>query len=257
MDRQKSGSAEGIRERRDGAGSGDTAMPEPPGEASSSFTGNKPPNSNFDLLTDDAVRMVEAACKLEVAVNAGYAVSYASRAMCGLANDTRTGYGGELRKLVARIRKQPGASAWESIDDQILFLVQHHQTDSALKKLLSGIMVLEKLRWIPRTVCAGDWLVVQAVESFREKITKRKSKTWASMHGFLLMCQLARGAADWERGNVAAGQRRHGAEGKGGKGAGSRKYGPRCRNPGGGGGLVRLRQTDGVGKFRLDLVVIN
>ena len=118
--------------------------------------------------------------------------------MCGLTDDTNRGYLQELRKFVRRIRQQPGASARTSLDDQVLHLVQTTQSESSLKKLLSGLRLLEKLRWIPQTVSAGDWLVMQAMEKCQEKLGKVGSKSRASMRGFASMCKLARSPADWE-----------------------------------------------------------
>ena len=115
--------------------------------------------------------------------------------MCGLADDTNRGYLQELRKF---------ASARTSLDDQVLHLVQTTQSESSLKKLLSGLRLLEKLRWIPPTVSAGDWLVVQAMEKYQEKLGKVSSKSWASMRGFANMCKLARSPADWELCAMAA-----------------------------------------------------
>ena len=108
------------------------------------------------------------------------------------------GYLQELRKFVRRVRQQPGASAQTSLDDEVIHLVQTTQTESSLKKLLSGMRLLEKLRCIPPTVAAGDWLVVQAMEKYQEKLGKVSAKSWASMRGFASMCKLARDPADWE-----------------------------------------------------------
>ena len=141
--------------------------------------------------------MVNAVRRLEEAVSAGYASSYAGTTVCGLAEDTNRGYLQELRKFTRRIRQQPGASARTSLDNQVLHLAQTTQSESSLKKLLSGLRLLEKLRWIPQTVSAGDWLVVQAMEKYQEKLGKISSKSLASMRGFASMCKLARSPADW------------------------------------------------------------
>ena len=56
----------------------------------------------------DALQLVDAVRKLEAAVSAGYASSYAGTAVWGLADDTNRGYRQELRKFARRIRQQPG-----------------------------------------------------------------------------------------------------------------------------------------------------
>ena len=142
--------------------------------------------------------------KLEAAISAGYTSSYAGTAVCGLADDTNRGYLQELRTFARRIRQQPGASARTSLDDQVLHFVQTTQSRSSLKNLLSGLRLLEKLRWIPPTVGAGDWFVVPAMEKYQEKLGKVSSKSWASMRGFANMCKLARSLADWELCAMAA-----------------------------------------------------
>ena len=47
-----------------------------------------------------------------------------------------------------RVQKQPGANAKESFDNHTLQLMRTTASESALKKPLSGIRILEKLRWI-------------------------------------------------------------------------------------------------------------
>ena len=153
-------------------------------------------NLSRALQEDGALNMVGAVRRLEAAVTEGFAAWYAGRALCGLTHDTNWGYVHELRRCAARIRKQPGASARESLDDQLLHLAQTTNSESSIKKLLSGIRLLEKLRWAPSTVCAGDWLFVKRVEEFREKAGKPPFKTWASLRSFADMCRLASGAAD-------------------------------------------------------------
>ena len=103
--------------------------------------------------------MVGAVRRLETAVTEGFA----GTALCGLADDKNKGYLHELRRYAARIRRQPGASARESVDDQLLHLAQTTNSESSIKKLLSGVRLLEKLRWVPNTICAGDWLFVKGV----------------------------------------------------------------------------------------------
>ena len=142
--------------------------------------------------------MVGTVRRLEGAITEGFAASYAVTALCGLADDTNKGYVHKLRRYAARIRKQPGASARQSLDDQLLHLAQTTNSESSIKKLLSGIRLLEKLRWAPSTVSAGDWLFVKGVEEVHEKAGKLPFKTWASLRVFADMCRLARGAADWE-----------------------------------------------------------
>ena len=122
----------------------------------------------------------------------------------GPADDTNKGYLHELRRYAAHIRRQLGASARESLDDQLLHLAQSTNNESSIKKPLGGVRLLEKLRWVPNMVCARDWLFVQGVEGFHEKAGKLPLKTWASMRGFTDMCRLAHGVADWELCAMAA-----------------------------------------------------
>ena len=76
----------------------------------------------------------------------GYGALYATTALQGIARDTLEGYRGEVRKYAARIRRQPGASTRESLHDQTVHLVQSTSSDASIKKLISGVCILEKLR---------------------------------------------------------------------------------------------------------------
>ena len=153
---------------------------------------------------DEALGMVGAVRRLETAITEGFATSYTGTALCGLADDTNKGYLHELRRYAARVRSHPGASARESLDDKLLHLAQTTNNGSSIKKLLGGIRLLEKLRWVPSTVCAGDWAFVKGVESFHDKAGKLPLKTWASMRGFTDISRLAQGAASWELCAMAA-----------------------------------------------------
>ena len=97
--------------------------------------------------------MVGAVRRLEAAVTEGFAASYAGTALCGLADDTTKGYIHELRRYAARIRKQPGASARQSLDDQLLHLAHTTSSESSIKKLLSGICAEEDRSSL---LCARD-----------------------------------------------------------------------------------------------------
>ena len=154
--------------------------------------------SDAGVHTNDAICMVSAMRWLEQAVATGYGGSYAATTLQAFASDTRLGYQRELRRYAACIRKQPGAGARESLDDHTLHLVQTTSSDSSIKKLISGVRILEKLRWVPPTVCAGDWLVVQSIEKFQQKIGKIPAKTWVLRRGLSATCRMATSPAEWE-----------------------------------------------------------
>ena len=128
------------------------------GVANNSFVANvdRHPNGDAGDHTSDGLLMVGTVQRLEEAITAGYASSYARTTMCGLADDTKRGYVLELRRLAVRIRRQPGGSTRESLVNQILHLVHTTIIESSLKDLDSGLCVIEKLGWIPPTMCAPD-----------------------------------------------------------------------------------------------------
>ena len=101
--------------------------------------------------------MVDAVRHLEQAVAAGYGGSYAATALQAFANETQHGYRRELRRYAARIRKQPGASTRESLDDHILHLVQTTSSESSIKRLISDVKILEKLRCNQRSAQETGW----------------------------------------------------------------------------------------------------
>ena len=113
----------------------------------------------------------------ETVVTEGYATSYAGTLLYGLADDTKKGYLQEWRRFAVRVQKQPGASARESVDDQLRRLAKTTSSEASIKKLLIGIRLLEKLQWVPNTVCAGDWLLGQGVERYHEKARNPPLKT--------------------------------------------------------------------------------
>ena len=67
-----------------------------------------------------------------------------------------------------------------------------------IKKLLSGVRLLEKLGWIKSTVRPGDWYLVLGVEKERERQGRGAVKEWASMEALRYMAGVVHTKAEWE-----------------------------------------------------------
>ena len=146
----------------------------------------------------DALQLSDAIARFTDEAAGGYAVMYASTALGGYADDTVEGYKAALRGLSVTLRMQPGASARACLDDHLLGIVRTARSAAGLKKVLSGVRVLEHFKWIPPIVVAMDWRLVESAEKFRAKQYGGAQKFWASIQSLRSLCALCHTPADWE-----------------------------------------------------------
>ena len=99
---------------------------------------------------------------------------------------------------------QPGESARDVLESQMLWEVQQGHTDANAKKLLLGLRLLEKFGWIPATVRACDWLFIDAFENVPLRKQEGRSKQWATMDCLKQLCTVAKTLQDWEVVSLAA-----------------------------------------------------
>ena len=151
-----------------------------------------------DLRCPDAVALVEAIRKFQRAATDDYTATYEASALRGFAKETRAGYAAELRRLARTLQRQPGASARESLQDQLLRSVRESRSDSGPRRLLSAVRILEKFGWVRPIVVAMDWKLVEAVARFHDEAHDAGSKFWASMGCLRALCRLCTAPADWE-----------------------------------------------------------
>ena len=82
-----------------------------------------------ELRCPDAVALVEAIRKFQRAATDNYAATYEASALRGFAKETRVGYAAELGRLARMLQRKPGASARESLQDQLLQSVRESRSD--------------------------------------------------------------------------------------------------------------------------------
>ena len=152
----------------------------------------------------DAVALSDAIARYRDVAGSDFAVSYASTALLGFTKDTRDSYGDTLRRLAITIRRQPGATATECLQDHILGIVRTTESDSGVRRVLAAVKVLEKFKLIQPLVCPMDWKLVDAVEAYHKKRRRATNKYWASMRAFGSLCRLASQADEWELVSLAA-----------------------------------------------------
>ena len=64
------------------------------------------------------------------------------------AQHSTDGYSDALRRLAITVRRQPGASTRECMQDHMPGIVRTTESDGGLKRVLTAVRVLEKFRWI-------------------------------------------------------------------------------------------------------------
>ena len=84
------------------------------------------------------------------------------------------------------------------LEDELGDIAAQDVGEGNIKKLLSGVRLLEKLGWIKSTVRPGDWYLVLGVEKERERQGKGAVKEWASMEALRYMAGVVHTKAEWE-----------------------------------------------------------
>ena len=108
------------------------------------------------IRTQNTIALSDAIGRYQDTYRSDFAVSYAATALHGFAEDTRNGYGDALQRLAVMVRRQPGASVRECLQDHMLGIVRTNESDSGLRRVLAGVRVLEKFCWIQPLVCPMD-----------------------------------------------------------------------------------------------------
>ena len=142
--------------------------------------------------------MAEAVERLGQAMRAGWGAGYDTSVVRGLCKSTLDGYLGALAKLRRRERMQPGCGRRRVLEDELGDIAAQNVGEGNIKKLLSGVRLLEKLGWIKSIVRPGDWYRVLGVEKERERQGRGAVKEWASMEALRYMAGVARTRAEWE-----------------------------------------------------------
>ena len=93
---------------------------------------------------------------------------------------------------------QPGCHRRRVLEDELASLVEKGMGESAVKKVLSAVRLLEKLGWLRRTVRPGDWYLAVGAAKAAEKAGRTTVKEWASMGALQHMAAAAGSAAEWE-----------------------------------------------------------
>ena len=142
--------------------------------------------------------MAEAVERLGQAVRDGWGAGYDANVVRGLSKSTLDGYLGALAQLRRRERMQPGCDRRRVLEDELGDIAAQDVGEGNIKKLLSGVRLLEKLGCIKSTVRPGDWYLVLGVEKERERQGKGAVKEWASMEALRYMAGVVHTKAEWE-----------------------------------------------------------
>ena len=153
--------------------------------------------------------MAEAVERLGQAVRDGWGAGYDASVVRGLSKSTLDGYLGALAKLRRREHMQPGCDRRRVPEDELGDIAAQDVGEGNIKKLLSGVRLLEKLGWIKSTVRPGDWYLVLGMEKERERQGKGAVKEWASMEALRYMAGVVHTKAKWEILALAALSRAH------------------------------------------------
>ena len=148
--------------------------------------------------------MAEAVERLGQAVRDGWGAGYDASVVRGLSKSTLDGYLGALAKLRRRERMQPGCDRRRVLEDELGDIAARDVGEGNIKKLFSGVRLLEKLRCIKSTVQPGDWYLVLGVEKERERQAKGAVKDWASMEALRYMAGVVHTKAEWKILTLAA-----------------------------------------------------
>ena len=159
--------------------------------------------SQLPALVLQVIALSDAIAHYRDVAASDFVVSYASIALHEFTKDTRNSYGA-LRRLTVTVRRQPGATARECLQDHILGIVRTTDYDSGVRRILAAARVLEKFKWIPPLVCPMDWKLVDAVAACHHKRRCATNKYWASMRVFGSLCRLASQPDEWEVVSLAA-----------------------------------------------------
>ena len=148
--------------------------------------------------------MAEAVERLGQAVRDGWGAGYDASVVRGLSKSTLDGYLGTLAKLRRHERMQLGCDTRRVLEDELGDIAAEDVGEGNIKKLLSGVRLLEKLGWIKSTVRPGDWYLVLGVEKETERQGKGAVKEWASMEVLRYMAGVVHTKAEWEIPALAA-----------------------------------------------------
>ena len=142
--------------------------------------------------------MAEAVERLGQAVRDGWGAGYDASVVRGLSKSTLDGYLGALAKLRRRERMPPGCDRRHVLEDELGDIAAQNVGEGNIKKLLSGVRLLEKLGWIKSTVRPGDLYLDLGVEKERERQGRGAVKEWASMEALRYMAGVVHTKTEWE-----------------------------------------------------------
>ena len=142
--------------------------------------------------------VAEAVERLGHAMGDGCGAGYDASVVRGLSKSTLDGYLGALAKLRRRERMKSGSGRRRVLEDELGDIAAQNVGEGNIKKLLSGLRLLEKLGWIKSTVRPGDWHLVPGVEKEHELQGRGAVKEWASMEALRYIAGIACTRAEWQ-----------------------------------------------------------
>ena len=129
-------------------------------------------------------------------MSGGFGDGYDASVVRGLADSTLEGYKRRLLRLAREIRTGEDLQPRAAMEKHMLAAIRTEQSTQGLRKLLSGLRLLEKLEWVQPLVRKGDWMLVEGMERRLDKQQQQRNKLWASMDVIRTLCTLAKTAQD-------------------------------------------------------------